>query len=436
MSQEIGRTLGQVAPTLGYVPLTDDIAHQLRQEFLADARDSLDAAQTALNTICDGSGDPGRLALEFQRQIHTLKGMGGSFGFPTISLLAHQLEDFVADAGGLTAATARQVEIFLDHIDQILDTGVDDGMANASDLIRALPTTHGTQPCDSAPDDIEVVMITPSKVLARAVKNMLTPRGCRVLICGTPWEALELAVCAQPDVIVSSAVMDHVTGIDLLCAFSQIEATSSIPKIVLTSFERDHPQLQRLPKDVHVVRSGREHRDALAAEIVALATDRSRRAAASVADRALNILVAEDKLANRMLIQTMIGNARHRLTLAENGAEAVRELENAEFDVVLMDIEMPVMDGIAATQAVRALQEPKSKVPIIALTGNDNEDDKAHYLNVGMNDHVAKPIDRRALYAAIERQTGVAVDAAEPGIAQDDTSGDADDPLLSLAASL
>jgi len=128
--------------------------------------------------------------------------------------------------------------------------------------------------------------------------------------------------------------------------------------------------------------------------------------AKAVPDQPLTILVAEDNSVNQQIIRLMLEKAGHRCDMAENGAQAVEAVRRQDYDLVLMDIQMPEMDGIAATSAIRSLGGKRAKTPIVALTANAMKGDRALYLSAGMNDYVAKPIDPAALGAALSRQTG------------------------------
>jgi len=114
----------------------------------------------------------------------------------------------------------------------------------------------------------------------------------------------------------------------------------------------------------------------------------------------LNVLVVEDNETNRYIVQAILAASGDKVTVALDGAEAVARVKEASYDVILMDIQMPVMDGIAATEAIRALNV---HTPIIALTANAMAGDREHYLASGMNDYVSKPVDPNVLWDAISR---------------------------------
>ncbi|KAA0596545.1 PAS domain S-box-containing protein [Azospirillum lipoferum] len=106
----------------------------------------------------------------------------------------------------------------------------------------------------------------------------------------------------------------------------------------------------------------------------------------------LHVLVAEDNEINREIVVTMLSRAGHRVTAVEDGLQAVRLVEEGGFDLVLMDVQMPVMDGVTATRHIRGMPGEASRLPIVALTGNVMPGHRAEYLAAGMTDYLTKPI--------------------------------------------
>ena len=147
----------------------------------------------------------------------------------------------------------------------------------------------------------------------------------------------------------------------------------------------------------------------------------------------LRLLVAEDNHINQALITVMLGRAGHRVDVVENGAAALDAVQKRPYDLVLMDVQMPEMDGPTATRAIRQLDGPLAQLPVIALTANAMAEQRQEYLAAGMNDYVSKPIDPKVLFQAIARVCGAASAArTEPT----DASADAAAALNSLIADL
>jgi signal transduction histidine kinase len=117
----------------------------------------------------------------------------------------------------------------------------------------------------------------------------------------------------------------------------------------------------------------------------------------------LRILLAEDTPANQKLVSRILCKRGHVVELAGNGREALRLLQDQDFDAILMDIQMPVMDGLQAAQAIRALADPhKSRLPIVALTAHAMKGDADRCLAAGMDSYISKPVSMCDLVRAVE----------------------------------
>ncbi|MBI2306446.1 MAG: response regulator [Rhodocyclales bacterium] len=137
--------------------------------------------------------------------------------------------------------------------------------------------------------------------------------------------------------------------------------------------------------------------------------------AVEAAGSGLSVLLVEDNPVNQELALRLLERGGHRVTTAANGQEAVEKFEAQHFDVILMDMQMPVMGGIEATEAIRARELRRSWVasgpdirltPIIAMTANVMAGDRERCLQAGMNDYLAKPIRQNELYQALARAAG------------------------------
>ncbi|MFA7240407.1 MAG: response regulator [Sulfuricellaceae bacterium] len=121
--------------------------------------------------------------------------------------------------------------------------------------------------------------------------------------------------------------------------------------------------------------------------------------------RSARILVVDDNEINRQIARELLNHAGLEAALANNGQEAVDLVKREHFDAVLMDIQMPLMDGFEATQAIRKIPLLQN-LPIIAMTAHAMAGDRERSLGAGMNDHISKPIDPETLYAALEKWLG------------------------------
>jgi signal transduction histidine kinase/ActR/RegA family two-component response regulator len=137
----------------------------------------------------------------------------------------------------------------------------------------------------------------------------------------------------------------------------------------------------------------------------------------------LKILAAEDVQANQMVLQAALEHRNIDLTLVDNGAQALEAFGVERFDLILMDIQMPVMDGLAATRAIRNMERQGglAPTPIIALSANAMDYQIASYREAGCDDYIAKPIDLARLASAIDRLSQTV--AIEPETRASGTSG-------------
>jgi CheY-like chemotaxis protein len=118
----------------------------------------------------------------------------------------------------------------------------------------------------------------------------------------------------------------------------------------------------------------------------------------------LHVLVAEDGLVNRRLAHGLLTKAGYRVTLTDNGAQALSHLRSRHYDLVLMDIDMPVMNGLAATMALRRYERASGRrTPVIALTSNTNREE---CLAAGMDAFLPKPLDLNALQHVLSQVLG------------------------------
>lgn len=117
----------------------------------------------------------------------------------------------------------------------------------------------------------------------------------------------------------------------------------------------------------------------------------------------LNVLVAEDSLVNQKLAKAILDRRGHRVTLVGDGKEALAAVQSQEFDVVLMDVQMPVMDGFEAVAKIREMEQQTGRhIPIVALTAHAMKGDREHCLEVGMDGYVSKPIRSKLLFEVID----------------------------------
>ncbi len=124
----------------------------------------------------------------------------------------------------------------------------------------------------------------------------------------------------------------------------------------------------------------------------------------SISLKGMKIILVEDNRLNQFLVKSLMQKREIEIDIANNGLEGLQMIQKNEYDLVLMDIQMPIMDGIECTRKIRSeLPKEKRHVPIIALTANALKGDNEIYINAGMDDYLSKPFDANVLFAKIKR---------------------------------
>ncbi len=121
--------------------------------------------------------------------------------------------------------------------------------------------------------------------------------------------------------------------------------------------------------------------------------------------RSSKILLVEDNRINQLLAVTLLEKAGYLTVVAENGRKAIEMVQQDDFSLVLMDMQMPELDGVEATRQIRAMAGRFAEIPIVAMTANAMKGDRERCLQAGMNDYITKPIDQKQLYQAIDYWT-------------------------------
>jgi CheY-like chemotaxis protein/HPt (histidine-containing phosphotransfer) domain-containing protein len=239
-------------------------------------------------------------------------------------------------------------------------------------------------------------------------------------------EALGLMRKAECDgqpypLVITDAHMPEVDGFTLAGEIRQGYRAEGPVIMMLTSGDRptDVAECQRLGISAYLLKPIKQS-ELLEAIQLALGLLGSRFAAPSPGDiplgvgayrhghcRRLRILLAEDSLVNQQLAVALLNSEGHEVVVVNNGREAVTAVENGKFDVALMDVQMPEMDGLEATAIIRRDEAARGcrRLPIIAMTAHALSGDRERCLGAGMDGYTAKPINADELFAAIAELT-------------------------------
>ncbi|MFW5837602.1 MAG: response regulator, partial [Desulfovibrionaceae bacterium] len=267
-------------------------------------------------------------------------------------------------------------------------------------------------------DGLNVLVVDDNDTNRLIVREQISAWGGEVLEAEDGRQGLEVYREAQeagrpPEVLLLDCRMPGMDGFELAERLQQESGEQPVASVMLTSDNRpgDSRRAQELGLSGYLIKpiTRQELRDCV------LEAARKLRAARQRITRqqqgpGLRILLAEDSANNRMLIQLYMKKTPHSLRMAENGQEAVQLFEEGDFDAVLMDIEMPVMDGYDATRAIRRLEREQglAPTPIVALTAHAFKGMREQCLAAGCSDYLAKPVKKARLLELLNKLPGAA----------------------------
>lgn len=249
-----------------------------------------------------------------------------------------------------------------------------------------------------------VQIVESSRPLAEALARECRGRGVDVEIFASVGRALAAACDRKPVAILCGMHLPGLPGTSLVAALKCAPDYRAVPIALVTSDAGSIAAARGGLADV-VIPKTRDLREAAAAflDSVGLPRGAEPEATAAPASRGLEgrrILVAEDAAVLQKLVRHVLHVAGADVVVVENGEEAIETAKRAPFDLVLMDVEMPVLDGCRATRRMRSLG---LALPILALTGHASAEFRARALMDGFDDVLAKPVPKRVLLEACDR---------------------------------
>jgi CheY-like chemotaxis protein/HPt (histidine-containing phosphotransfer) domain-containing protein len=235
----------------------DEMMRVLQVELHDDATDRLaEMGRVLERMLAAGPSDAGLSAL--RRQAHNMKGIGGSFGYPALSQIAHRMENYVSDLTSWTGDTATQLQRFIDRMSEMLDRPSQPTEEELAQIVRALPShlVQNFSVNDISKHNVEILLVTPTRALAKLLTQQVMACGFRVNAVNEPMDGLNAALRARPDMIITSQVMRAMTGLDLVRAVRAISSIARIPAAILTSQGDDRSLFPGIPDDVAILRTG------------------------------------------------------------------------------------------------------------------------------------------------------------------------------------
>lgn len=267
-------------------------------------------------------------------------------------------------------------------------------------------------------EGMKVLVVDDNATNRLIVAEMLSNWGLKGIVCESGEEALKvLEEENELKLILLDRMMPEMDGLQFAERVHSQSRWNSLPIILLSSVSGGGSEELRSELGIERVVSKPIKQSTLLDAImqtmgVATRSDHPERERVVLRPRdvpSLNILLAEDGKVNQVVAVRLLERRGHRVTVVDNGQEAVDLVSQRRFDVVLMDVQMPVMNGYEATKAIRDRETGDASIPVIAMTAHAMPGDREECLRAGMDDYIAKPIESQELYRVVERIVGTEV---------------------------
>lgn len=276
-----------------------------------------------------------------------------------------------------------------------------------SDPVRIVPSDL---------DGLRVVLVDDNGVNREILSRQLRTWGCTVVPFGDPLEGLNSLAAMKgreaPGLVLLDYQMPHIDGLEMCRRIRAVEHLARVPVLILTSvgFLRRRKLLLQAGASGQLTKPVKQSQ--LRASILTALGIQERDEAAGTPSTQLvtdfttsseqrekaRVLIVEDNAVNQRVAAALLARGGYVTEIANNGSEALAAIARIPFDAVLMDCQMPIMDGLEATRTLRQReQRTGGHLPVIAMTANAMEGDRERCLDVGMDDYIAKPINGREL---------------------------------------
>jgi PleD family two-component response regulator len=245
--------------------IDDTLEQHIRAEFIDEARDITNEIDVMLGNVRSSSIPQSEAIQVMRRHFHNLRIGARSVGLMAAGVILHQMADYIDGVDEIGDHELDGLQAFTDLLRGALNTVQDEAAApSLREVVRQLPTVRTFDVSDIKLLDIVILLVSPQRSAGRIVERELMACGYRVVNVSKSFEALEMTVRLKPDLVIASAMLDELTGIDLACAIMAMPITQDIPFALLTSFGWGDPSLDGLPTRAAIIRKGSYFGDDLA----------------------------------------------------------------------------------------------------------------------------------------------------------------------------
>jgi len=232
------------------------ILADMAQEFIESCEDRLDDVDVCLGRLQRQEGIAGNDILEVKRHVHSLKGMGATFQFPSVTLIAHALEDYFETLFELSQDGIFDVQLFVDRIREIAENRIDLPRDEALEMLQALPLKARRRSVIKNDKELTLLLHMPQGIQRKIIGKELSQFGFNVVIVDSAIDAIRNGLSLKPDIIMSTMVADDLSGIELAGVFHAVNATRNCPFLLVTAGDVAPRVATDFPENVTILRKG------------------------------------------------------------------------------------------------------------------------------------------------------------------------------------
>ena len=247
--------VGRKASPMGTIGTDIDIEavlQNLRQEYIDGSQDMLAEIDELIGRMSRGDGAD-EAFLSLRRRVHTIKGQGGTFGFPLITRIAHMLEDYFETISEVNGDALRDIQGFIDQIAAIFDRGESPTDAEAQSILATLPSPRPGAFTDQIVRDLRALVVMPKGLQRKIIVQELVSCGFRLNFADSAVGGLEAALAFPPHLVFASMEIKNFTGGELARVFQSVRILTDVKFMLVTSYDVDDKRLKDVPAGTEIL---------------------------------------------------------------------------------------------------------------------------------------------------------------------------------------
>ena len=257
--------------------IQDELIESMKERFIETATEKINDLDDMIGSLRTDDAEHAALMRSFRGEVHSLKGAGGTFGFPFVSVVCHRLEQFIEADRSYSKAELDGVQLFVDELRGIIEGHEDPDEDTSEKILATLPKPFGEKPSVQTTKELLIVLASPMAAIRQMAEFFLAEEGCQVLSTGSSLDAFRLAVENRPDMLISSIQMETIGGLDLARAVSAVSFLQNTRISLMTSSSDAGEVRSGIPKQFATIRTDQMEEDLANAVAAVIGSSPSRK---------------------------------------------------------------------------------------------------------------------------------------------------------------